>query len=505
MIKVVTDLIKYELDIRAVINLFYQNEKVYFNKDNGEEYDFLIEISVDDKKVLVTIVSDAIKETVTENLSDDFRTNTCEDQLLLRNREKKNKVKLGLYKGLSTITGHSSKWGTLTGVRPTKLIFMAKKEGMNKEQILRQFMDHYLCEESKTRLILEIAEYEYDKVEEYIDEDNYSLYVGIPFCPTTCLYCSFASNPVGGNEQIIEEYLKALYKEIEITAEFMKGKKLISLYIGGGTPTALNAKQLEELLNKIKTEFNYEAKNEYTVEAGRPDSITLDKLKVLKKYGVNRISINPQVMDDDILKVIGRHHRVLDIIDSFNMARSIGFDNINMDIIMGLPKQNMLAAEKTIKDIMNLNPESITVHTLALKKNSALTLALSEYENMLDEDVQSMTDMAFKELRYDGYTPYYLYRQKNIASHLENIGYAKRGYECIYNILMMEEMQTIVACGAGTISKKVGNPRLIIEGKPGIMPSIERYDNPRNLKDYIQRIDEITDKKRHFFNSESKD
>ena len=503
MIKVVTDLIKYELDIRAVINLFYQNRRVCFNKDNEEKCDLLIEISVDDEKALVVITTDDKKETITETLSDSYRVSSDEDKLLLMNREKKNKVKLGLYKGLERITGHSSKWGTLTGVRPTKLIFMAKKEGLSGDEIIHRFKREYLCEESKTRLISEIADYEYERVKEYIDEDSYSLYVGIPFCPTTCLYCSFASNPVGGNEQKIEEYLKALYKEIEITAEFMKEKKLVSLYIGGGTPTALNEKQLDELLGKIKTEFNFGTEIEYTVEAGRPDSITYEKLRVLKKHEINRISINPQVMDDDVLKVIGRRHRVSDVIEKFNMARTLGFDNINMDLIMGLPKQNLSVAEKTIKEILELNPESVTVHTLALKKNSALTSAIKEYEGMLDADVETSLNMASGKLRQAGYIPYYLYRQKNIASHLENVGYAKKGYESIYNILMMEEMQTIVACGAGTISKKVYNPKLIIEGKVGVMPSIERYDNPKNLKDYIERIDEIVDKKRRFFDSES--
>lgn len=503
MIKVVTDLIKYELDIRAVINLFYQNDRVYFNRDTEEKCDLIIEISVDVTKALVIITTDNIRETVSEVLWDNYQVSSDEDKLLFINREKKNKVKLALYKGLEKITGHSSKWGTLTGVRPTKLIFMAKKEGLSEDEIIKRFKKEYLCEDSKTRLISEIADYEYERVKGYIDEDSYSLYVGIPFCPTTCLYCSFASNPVGGNGKRIEEYLKALYKEIEVTAQFMTGKKLVSLYIGGGTPTALNEQQIDEILDKIKTEFNFNAGIEYTVEAGRPDSITYEKLSVLKKHGVNRISINPQVMDDDILRIIGRRHKVSDVIEKFNMARTLGFDNINMDLIMGLPRQNLSVAEKTIKEILELNPESVTVHTLALKKNSALTSAIKEYEGMLDADVEKSLEMSSERLRQAGYIPYYLYRQKNIASHLENVGYAKKGYESIYNILMMEEMQTIVACGAGTISKKVNNPKLIIEGKVGVMPSIERYDNPKNLKDYIERIDEIVDKKRRFFDIES--
>ena len=499
MIRVVTDLKKYELDIRAIVNVFYPWRLVVFSDKKMKSTPWMIiDVISDDNGVEISFSYEGEKLVIKENVNTAIYGGTAKEELL-SSRELKNKLKLGLYKGLSQITGHSSEWGTLTGVRPTKLAFMLKKEKLGRSEIIERLGKDYLCVEDKAKLILDIADYECDKVSDYIDEDSYSLYIGIPFCPTTCLYCSFASNPIGGNNEKITQYLETLYKEIEETALFMKGKRLISIYVGGGTPTSLNEQQIDELLNKIKREFNFEKVFEYTVEAGRPDSITLEKLEVLKKHGVTRISINPQIMNDDVLKLIGRRHSVSDIKEKYTMARQVGFDNINMDLIMGLPGQSIEMAQDTIEQILELNPESVTVHTLSLKKNSALTHTIEDYEDMMETNVGKMVVDARNSLIDKGYKPYYMYRQKNIASHLENVGYAKEGYESIYNILMMEEMQNIVACGAGTISKKVNNPRLLIEGEKGILPSVERHDNPKNLKDYTERIDAIISKKKKFY------
>lgn len=507
MIRVVTDLVKYELDIRAIINVFYPQKVVVFNDKRIEEGSWMtINIESNENIVKVSFSYDESTSidlhqcefSVEEGLKKVATLGETEGDLLI-SRELKNKLKLVLYKGLVKLTGHESEWGTLTGVRPTKLAFMLKKEGLSQEECIKKLNEDYLCSEDKARLILRIADYEYSKVSDYIDEDTYSLYIGIPFCPTTCLYCSFASNPVGGNQEKADSYLKALHKEIEETASLMGDKRLISVYIGGGTPTALSAEQLENLLTKVNKEFDFSEVIEYTVEAGRPDSITREKLEVLKKHNVTRISINPQVMNDEVLKLIGRRHSVLDIKEKFNMARQVGFNNINMDLIMGLPGQSAMMAKDTIEQILEMGPESVTVHTLALKKNSALTHAIAEYEEMMVRDVGTMVVDARNSLIENGYLPYYMYRQKNIASHLENVGYAKEGYESIYNILMMEEMQTIVACGAGTISKKVTRPKLLIEGEKGVLPLVERHDNPKNLKDYVERIDEIIARKKNFY------
>lgn len=506
MIRVVTDLTKYELDIRAVINMFYRDKSVVF-ADNQDECKDDWRLTIEQKhKTMVTrlVVTDNSYESVHNlKLDEDFLLDDKYDEQpfakeLIYSREVKNKIKSTIYDVFAQHTGYKSKWGTLTGVRPAKLAFLMKKNGMDNEGCIRTLKEEYLCSEEKARLITQIAWHEYDKVKEYVHADNYSLYIGIPFCPTTCLYCSFASNPVAGNQKAVKEYLEALYKEMELTAASIRYKKLVSVYIGGGTPTALNCEEIEDLLYKIKTEFNLNQIIEYTVEAGRPDSITKEKLLVLKKYGVTRISINPQVMDDEVLSVIGRRHSVDDVIEKYNLARELGFDNINMDLIMGLPRQTVSIADDTLSKIIKLNPESVTVHTLTLKKNSKLTHYLEAYSDMMDDNVEIMVNAARKALTHREYIPYYLYRQKNITSHLENVGYSKAGYECIYNILMMEEMQTIVACGAGTISKKVNNPMLLFEGETGVLPRIERHDNPKNLKDYIDKIDYITDKKIRF-------
>ncbi len=534
MISVTTKLTKYELDIRAIINLFYQNERILVNKDlkkkaraesevhNNyyrknkvyEQPDKWIEISQKDKDILVklrVLADDGVGAIVTYEGKATLSEEKLENEILYA-REIKNKIKLCLYSLLSEITGIKSEWGTLTGVRPSKLIFMLKKEGLSDEECIKRLQADYLCSENKARLILDIANLEYIKVKDLIDQDNYSLYIGIPFCPTTCLYCSFTSYAVAGNEYRVEKYLQALFKDIEETAKMMAGKKLVSVYVGGGTPTALNEEQLDELLTKVKTEFNIRREKsdestfgdgrlkkcelEFTVEAGRPDSITKEKLKVIKKHGVNRISINPQIMNDEVLKLIGRRHSVSDIIEKYNMARNEGFVNINMDVIMGLPGQNLDIATDTIAKLIKLEPEEITVHTLSLKKNSALTKAIDDFEKMMDNDTGRMVNNSREMLTCEGYVPYYLYRQKNITDNMENVGYSKEGFESIYNILMMEEMQTIVACGAGTITKRVDNPRLFLEGEADRLPRITRYDSLKNLDEYIERIDDVINKKR---------
>ena len=263
MIRVVTDLKKYELDIRAIVNVFYPWRLVVFSDKKMKSTPWMIiDVISDDNGVEISFSYEGEKLVIKEKVNTAIYGGTAKEELL-SSRELKNKLKLGLYKGLSQITGHSSEWGTLTGVRPTKLAFMLKKEKLGRSEIIERLGKDYLCVEDKAKLILDIADYECDKVSDYIDEDSYSLYIGIPFCPTTCLYCSFASNPIGGNNEKITQYLETLYKEIEETALFMKGKRLISIYVGGGTPTSLNEQQIDELLNKIKREFNFEKVFEY--------------------------------------------------------------------------------------------------------------------------------------------------------------------------------------------------------------------------------------------------
>ena len=320
-------------------------------------------------------------------------------------------------------------------------------------------------------------------------EDEYSIYIGIPFCPTTCLYCSFTSFPLAKFSDRVENYLKALYKEMAYVADAYKKRKLTTVYIGGGTPTSLTAPQMDELLTKIEETFDLSYVREFTVEAGRPDSITYDKLEAIKAHPVTRISINPQTMNDETLKVIGRAHTTEETMEAFQMARKAGFDNINMDIITGLPGEDITHVRKTLEDIFKLNPESLTVHSLAIKRAAILNREMEQYRSQVKGSTDEMLQLVDKFAQEMGMQPYYLYRQKNIPGNLENIGYAKEGKESLYNILIMEEKQDIIAMGAGASTKCVYLPE----------NRIERSENVKNVDHYIERIDEMIERKRNLF------
>ena len=316
-------------------------------------------------------------------------------------------------------------------------------------------------------------------------ERGYSLYVGIPFCPTTCLYCSFTSYPIGKWKGRTGLYLEALFKELEYTARKMEGRLLDTVYFGGGTPTSLSAEDLEALLSRLEQLFDLSRVLEFTVEAGRPDSITMDKLKVLRDHGITRISINPQTMNQKTLDLIGRHHTVDMVKDRFYMARELGFDNINMDLIMGLPEENMDDVRRTLEEVKALGPDSLTVHSLAIKRAARLNMFREEYGGLKIQNTPEMIELSAACARQMGMEPYYLYRQKNMAGNFENVGYSLPGKACIYNILIMEEMQTIAACGAGTTTKVV-------------FPSEnrrERCENVKEVEQYISRIDEMIQRK----------
>ena len=309
--------------------------------------------------------------------------------------------------------------------------------------------------------------------------------MGIPFCPTTCLYCSFTSYPIGKWGKRMDEYLGALFRELEYTADRMKGKVLDTVYFGGGTPTSLSAEHLDQVIAKVEELFDLSGVQEFTVEAGRPDSITREKLEVLKRHGITRISINPQTMNQKTLDVIGRRHTVDMVKEKFALAREMGFDNINMDLIIGLPGERMEDVAHTLEEVRRLSPDSLTVHSLALKRAARLNLEWDQYADMGMVNTQEMIDLTARFAREMGMEPYYLYRQKNMAGNFENVGYSLPGKACIYNILIMEEMQTIAACGAGTTTKVV-------------FPQENRRERTENVKDvdqYIQRIDEMIERK----------
>lgn len=400
----------------------------------------------------------------------------------------RNSLKRVLYKSLHKVSGKTLKWGGLTGVRPTKIALDMLEEGKSKEDV-RDFMKgQYLCSQEKIDLSLEVANRELKLLRDVDYRNGYSIYIGIPFCPSTCLYCSFASYPIDKFQDMVDLYLDALIKEITYIKTYITDKKLISLYIGGGTPTSLSADQLERLLSHIHESLDFTHLEEYTVEAGRPDSINLEKLQVLKRYNVSRISINPQTMSEKSLELIGRNHTIKQVYEAFELARQVGYDNINMDLIIGLPGEDQSDIASTLKGIDELQPDSITVHALAIKRAARLNLKKDTYKDLKPDDTGKMRILTEEYARSAGYLPYYLYKQKNSADNIENIGYAKAGKEGLYNVLMMEDKHNIIALGAGGLSKFVSYDNK----RP------KRVENVKSLKDYIERIDEMIERKQKF-------
>ena len=406
----------------------------------------------------------------------------------LNKTQYKNSMKRFLYAILAKNTGRSLPWGILTGIRPTKLVYELLEEGKTEKEIYKKMEEEYLCSEAKIAMSIKIARREAELLKEMDYQNGYSLYVGIPFCPSTCLYCSFTSYSIEKFANYVDAYLDALEKEIEYSATCFPDKKLTTVYFGGGTPTTLTAEQLDRLLGLVRKYYDFTFVKEFCVEAGRPDSITRKKLEILKKWGVDRISINPQSMQQRTLDLIGRKHTVDQIKEAFLLARETGHDNINMDIIIGLPGENQLDVIDTLSQIKELNPESLTVHTLAIKRAARLNLEKDDYADMKASDVPDMMEQTIKYAESNDYLPYYLYRQKNMADNLENIGYSKYGKEGLYNILIMEEQQTILALGAGGMSKFV----FYKENR------IERVNNVKSVMDYINRIDEMIERKKDF-------
>lgn len=410
-------------------------------------------------------------------------------QMASGKKEARNVFKRMMYDMLKKLTGRELPWGTLTGVRPTKIVYTLLEEGKNDREIRDYLKKEYYVSEKKGDLAIKVASNEKRLLEKLDYNNGYSLYAGIPFCPTTCLYCSFTSYPLAVWKDRVDTYVDAMLKELEFTSRLMKDKKLDTFYMGGGTPTTLEPEQLDRVLSFFEEHFDTTGLKEYTIEAGRPDSITRDKLRIMKKHGVDRISINPQTMNDDTLKLIGRHHTVEQIKEAFTLARECGFDNINMDLIIGLPGETREHIERTMREVALLAPDSLTVHSLAIKRAARLNILWEKYKDYAMVNTDDIINMTADCAAAMGMEPYYLYRQKNMAGNFENVGYSKPGREGIYNILIMEEKQTIMAVGAGA-STKVVFPE---ENR------IERVENVKDVTTYIENIDEMIDRKRRFF------
>lgn len=458
---------KYRYDVYHVFNIYFSLKKINFSQETGD-YD----IYIDEKKVSYRHGDRYVEASITEN------------------EKPKETIKKLIFKELKEETGDIYPWGTLIGIRPSKIALMHLKAGKSESEIREIFRAKHFTSDEKSQICIDVAKVE----EKYVNNDSktISIYIGMAFCPTRCLYCSFAANPIkGAFKNEVKPYLEALKYEIRCIKEYINKHELNieTVYFGGGTPTSIDEDDFEKLMNNIYNSF-IKGKNvkEFTVESGRPDSITKAKLETMKKYKVNRISINPQTMNDDTLKLIGRGHNSNDVIKKFNMARELGFDDINMDIIIGLPGEGIEHARRTISELKKLSPDSITVHGLALKRGSIM------FDNFIlkkglgvkgQDEIMEMYEETKKLAKDLNLSPYYMYRQKNMVGNMENLGYAKKGKECLYNIQMIEDKQTIIALGADAVSKVV----FLKEDR------IERFGNVKDVKEYVNRINELVEGK----------
>ena len=389
-------------------------------------------------------------------------------------------LKLAFYQAGTALLGREPPWGALTGVRPVKLPTRALKEGASPGEAQRELEEEYRVSPRRARLALDCARASL-AAERALGTGTVSVYVGVPFCPTRCAYCSFVSADVGRTMKLLPPYVEALLKEIEATGKALNqaGLTVRTFYMGGGTPTTLSAGQLDRVLSACREQLPLEGCAEYTVEAGRPDTITREKLEVLRAHGVGRISINPQTLEDEVLRAIGRRHTAEDIRGACALARAVGFDSINMDLIAGLPRDSEEGFRRTLDGVLAMAPENITVHTLALKKGSTLMEKGGAIPS--GEETARMLEYSLDALEGAGYRPYYLYRQKYMSGALENVGWTRPGKESVYNIAMMEELHTVISIGGGGVTK-------LVDPEGG---RIVRLPNPKYPQDYLASLDKV--------------
>ena len=378
-------------------------------------------------------------------------------------------------------------WGALSGVRPTKLTTRCLMAGFSDEETIREMENTYFVTPRRAKLALDCSKATVEAAAK-LDPNDVSLYVGIPFCPTRCAYCSFVSRTIGKRTELLEPYLEALLKELRRTGELMatSGKRVRTIYIGGGTPTTLTSAQMETLLACIRESFDLSRCIEFTVEGGRPDTLDAEKLQVIARGGADRMSINPQTMVDSVLRACGRRHNAEDVVTAYHQAADAGYSAINMDLIAGLPTDDFEGFRHSLDAVIDLNPANITVHTLAIKKGADLYEKREGLSS--DEEVSRMVDYAEDTLRAAGYVPYYLYRQKYMSGSFENVGWCRPGTACLYNIYMMEELHTIISVGGGGMNK-VNLP----DGR------LQRFHNPKFPEQYIEMIDDVLRQKEELF------
>ena len=479
---------RFHRPLSLIADLFYEESKLVFSPI--ENPDLIINITLNDEGDFIS--SNAVLEETSSRKR--FEASYEKDVSHCSNEKErfkliKHSVSYVYVTVLQELTGVTQQWGVLTGIRPTKLLHKKLHSGIQKKVAHQQLKDEYLITDEKINLMQEIVDRQLAVVPDLYDLKNeVSIYIGIPFCPTKCAYCTFPAYAINGRQGSVDSFLGGLHYEIQEMGRWLKENKMkiTTVYYGGGTPTSITAEEMDMLYEEMYHSFpDVDKIREITVEAGRPDTITPEKLEVLNKWKIDRISINPQSYIQETLKAIGRHHTVEETIEKYHLARKMGMNNINMDLIIGLPGEGIEEFNHTLNETEKLMPESLTVHTLSFKRASEMTKNKEKYKVAGREEIGEMMDSATKWTQTHGYAPYYLYRQKNILGNLENVGYAILSQESIYNIMIMEEQQSIIGLGCGASSKFV-DP---ITGK------ITRFANPKDPKSYNEGFEHYTEDK----------
>lgn len=460
----------FKYEIEATLKLFFNTARYSFSNDRND--------AVGDDYVIAEVNGDTLSAEVKLGSEAPVKSELITDE----SQDKEHEMCRLIYHILSEKTGITPPWGLMTGIRPVKKVIELIRQELPKEKIFSSLRDKYEVTDKKLQLAYDTAVNQLPILDR-IDSSAVSLYVSIPFCPTRCSYCSFVSHSMDSAIKLMPEYISALCRELEIIGRIVRetDTKIDTIYFGGGTPTSVSAQELCTIMEAVEKNFDLDKVREYSVEAGRPDTITEEKLRVIKELGAERISVNPQTLNDDVLKVIGRKHTGADAVKAFELARKIGFKNINTDLIAGLPTESADSFRNTLDKMIELDPESITVHTLTIKRSANL------FENSsanIGNPAAEMVDYSIPALMSHGYLPYYMYRQKNTVDNLENVGYAKKGFESYYNIFIMDETQTILGAGCAASTKLV-----YPDGK------IQRIHNYKFPYEYIRSFDKLMDKK----------
>ncbi|MGG3232946.1 coproporphyrinogen III oxidase [Priestia flexa] len=473
--------------LQLISDLFFEESDVSFTSNQEEDLQITFTLTVNEQiSAHIALKARDHDKVYKEELSKPNLVGLSEKEQF---KQVKNVVLRVFLSVLQEYTNIVQKWGVLTGIRPTKLLHMKLQAGKTKEEAHQELKEQYLITDDKIQLMQDIVDRQLAAVPDLHElSGEVSIYIGIPFCPTKCAYCTFPAYAINGRQGSVNSFLGGLHYEMREIGKWLKENniKITTVYYGGGTPTSITAEEMDMLYEEMYESFP-DVKNirEITVEAGRPDTITADKLKVLQKWNIDRISVNPQSYTQETLKAIGRHHTVEETIGKFHLSREMNMNNINMDLIIGLPNEGVTEFSHTLKESQKLLPESLTVHTLSFKRASEMTQNKRKYKVADRYEISQMMDMATEWTKENGYKPYYLYRQKNILGNLENVGYAFPGQESIYNIMIMEEKQTIIGLGCGASSK-------FVHPKTGV---ITRFANPKDPKSYNDGFKHYTEEK----------